>query len=108
MPRKQSATLTEAELRIMNALWQKGQGTVQQVLDRASVGRSTFYLHFSGKDDLLFSQLEMFLETMSTALTKRREKSDRVLPVMEMLDLNSLRVRRFEFEPRISYAVIGE
>ena len=33
MPRKQSATLTEAELRIMNALWQKGPGAVQQVLD---------------------------------------------------------------------------
>ncbi|MBO0912643.1 MAG: BlaI/MecI/CopY family transcriptional regulator [Acidobacteria bacterium] len=33
MPRKQSATLTEAELRIMNALWQNGPGTVQQVLD---------------------------------------------------------------------------
>ena len=32
MPRKQSTTLTEAELRIMNALWQKGSGTVQQVL----------------------------------------------------------------------------
>ena len=28
--------------------------------------------------------------------------------VMELLNLNSLRVRRFEFEPRISYAVIGE
>ena len=33
MPRKQSATLTDAELRIMNVLWQKGSGTVQQVLD---------------------------------------------------------------------------
>jgi len=33
VPRKQSATLTEAELRIMNALWKKGPGTVQQVLD---------------------------------------------------------------------------
>ncbi|HLJ56275.1 MAG TPA: TylF/MycF/NovP-related O-methyltransferase [Chthonomonadaceae bacterium] len=28
--------------------------------------------------------------------------------VMEALDLNALRVRRFEFEPRISYAVVGE
>jgi hypothetical protein len=28
--------------------------------------------------------------------------------VMEMVDLNSLRVRRFDFEPRISYAVIGD
>lgn len=33
MPRRQSATLTEAELRIMNTLWHKGPGTVQQVLD---------------------------------------------------------------------------
>jgi BlaI family transcriptional regulator, penicillinase repressor len=33
VPRKQSATLTEAELRIMNTLWQQGPGTVQQVLD---------------------------------------------------------------------------
>ena len=33
MPRKQSPTLTEAELRIMNVLWQKGPATVQQVLD---------------------------------------------------------------------------
>lgn len=33
MPRKQSTTLTEAELRIMNTLWQQGPGTVQQVLD---------------------------------------------------------------------------
>jgi predicted transcriptional regulator len=33
VPPKQSATLTEAELRIMDALWRKGSGTVQQVLD---------------------------------------------------------------------------
>ena len=33
MPPKQSGTLTEAELRIMNVLWGKGSGTVQQVLD---------------------------------------------------------------------------
>ena len=33
MPRKPSETLTEAELRIMNVIWQKGPGTVQQILD---------------------------------------------------------------------------
>lgn len=33
MPPKQSATFTEAELRIMEVLWRKGSGTVQQVLD---------------------------------------------------------------------------
>ena len=33
MPRPKSPTLTEAELRIMNVLWEKGASTVQQVLD---------------------------------------------------------------------------
>ena len=33
MPPKQSATLTEAELRIMDVLWRNGSGTVQQVVD---------------------------------------------------------------------------
>ncbi len=60
--------------------------TVQHVLDRASVGRSTFYLHFRDKNDLLLSQLEMFLETMSTFLTRRKENSHRVVPVTEMLE----------------------
>jgi AcrR family transcriptional regulator len=60
--------------------------TVQDVLDRASVGRSTFYLHFRDKNDLLLSQLEMFLETMSTALSVRKEASHRVVPVAEMFE----------------------
>ena len=33
MPPRPSTTLTEAELRIMEVLWDKGPGTVQQVLD---------------------------------------------------------------------------
>jgi predicted transcriptional regulator len=33
VPPRQSGTLTEAELRIMNVLWARGSGTVQQVLD---------------------------------------------------------------------------
>jgi AcrR family transcriptional regulator len=58
--------------------------TVQEVLDRASVGRSTFYLHYSDKDDLFLSQLETFLEMMSTALSVRKEESHRVVPVAEL------------------------
>jgi len=30
------------------------------------------------------------------------------IAVMEMMNLNNLRVKRFPFEPRISYAVIGD
>jgi BlaI family transcriptional regulator, penicillinase repressor len=33
VPPRQSPTLTEAELRIMDVLWQKGSATVQEVLD---------------------------------------------------------------------------
>lgn len=33
MPRRKSATLTEAELRLMEVLWGKGPGTVHQLLE---------------------------------------------------------------------------
>ena len=36
--------------------------TVQDVLDRAGVSRSTFYSHFSDKNDLFFSDSDEFLE----------------------------------------------
>jgi len=58
--------------------------TVQDVLDRSNVGRSTFYLHYRDMDDLLLSQLEMFCETMSTALSVRKDRSQRVAPVAEL------------------------
>jgi len=58
--------------------------TVQDVLDRSGVGRSTFYLHYTDIGDLLLSQLEMFCEAMSAVLSERREKSNRVVPVAEL------------------------
>src|ERR687892_2423757 len=57
--------------------------TVQDVLDRAHVSRSTFYTHYSDKDDLLMSDAEEFFEALSMALSSRGEESDRVLPVAE-------------------------
>jgi AcrR family transcriptional regulator len=58
--------------------------TVQEILERAAVGRSTFYLHFRDKNDLLLCQLERFLEMMSTLLSTRNEASQRVVAVAEM------------------------
>jgi AcrR family transcriptional regulator len=57
--------------------------TVQDVLDRANVSRSTFYSHYSDKDDLLMSDAEEFFEAISMALSQHGDKSDRVFPVRE-------------------------
>lgn len=58
--------------------------TVQEVLDRAAVGRSTFYAHFRDKDDLFLSEIEHFFSLVSTMLPQCREASNRVAPVAEL------------------------
>ena len=60
--------------------------TVREVLDRAGVGRSTFYVHYSDKDDLFLSVLEQGLEMWTTKLSRQREKSNRVAPAAESID----------------------
>jgi AcrR family transcriptional regulator len=57
--------------------------TVQDVLDRAHVGRSTFYSHYSDKDDLLMSDADEFFERVSMGLSAKGDASDRVFPVRE-------------------------
>jgi AcrR family transcriptional regulator len=57
--------------------------TIQDVLDRAHVSRSTFYTHYSDKDDLLMSDSEEFFEAISMALSEHGDISDRVFPVKE-------------------------
>src|SRR5215207_139673 len=57
--------------------------TVQDVLDRAHVSRSTFYSHYSDKDDLLMSDADEFFEALAMALSARDDKSERVFPVEE-------------------------
>jgi AcrR family transcriptional regulator len=56
---------------------------VQHVLDRAHVSRSTFYSHYSDKNDLFLSDAEDFFEMMSTALIRHGDTSTRVAPVQE-------------------------
>ena len=57
--------------------------TVQEVLDRAGVGRSTFYKHYRDKDDLFLSDMEDFLGHCSSALRQSNASPKRLLPVRE-------------------------
>jgi len=59
--------------------------TVQQVLDRAGVGRATFYAHYRDKDDLFLSDVEDFLEHVSGVLKRQNANPRRLLPVREFL-----------------------
>lgn len=61
---------------------------VKEILDRANVGRSTFYTHFRDKDELLASGMHDLLRTVQTAELPssgtRQEKIIRFsLPVFE-------------------------
>jgi predicted transcriptional regulator len=43
VPPRKSATLTEAELRLMDVLWQRGSATVQEVLDSLPANQPLAY-----------------------------------------------------------------
>jgi AcrR family transcriptional regulator len=57
--------------------------TVQEVLDRAQVSRSTFYEHYRDKNDLFLSDVDDFFELISTLLARHNDQSERVAPVGE-------------------------
>jgi AcrR family transcriptional regulator len=48
------------------------------------VGRSTFYVHYRDKDDLFLSDVEDFLELVSSALKRQGASTKRLLPVQEL------------------------
>src|ERR1700733_1288173 len=58
--------------------------TVQHVLDRAKVGRSTFYTHFVDKEDLFVTDVDDFFQMMAGQLSRKEETSNRVAAVREL------------------------
>jgi AcrR family transcriptional regulator len=58
--------------------------TVQHVLNRAKVGRSTFYTHFVDKEDLFVTDVDDFFQMMASQLSRKEEASNRVAAVREL------------------------
>jgi len=57
----------------LNELMQKKKYpniTIQEIIDRANIGRTTFYSHFTDKDDLLSSYIETIFESFNGSLAK--------------------------------------
>jgi AcrR family transcriptional regulator len=59
--------------------------TVQDILDRASVGRATFYAHYRNKQDVLHSGLEHLFTHLGGVL-ERGSPGTRLVPVREFLE----------------------
>lgn len=59
--------------------------TVQQILDRAGVGRATFYAHYRNKDDALHSSYEGLFTIMESLLDRRPVRDRRLFPVAEFV-----------------------
>lgn len=78
--RRQDKTRTAIFSAFLELLFDRpyGQVTIAAVVDRANVGRSTFYEHFTGKDDLLRRGLSGPLSVIASSVKRDTQPADLV------------------------------
>lgn len=57
--------------------------TIQDILERANVGRSTFYAHYYDKEDLLVSVLEGLLQGLGHTLVQESKNTGELFPSLQ-------------------------
>ena len=60
--------------------------TVQAILDRAGVGRTTFYAHYRNKEDVLHSSYDRVFSAFDAMVERPTPGTPRLFPVTEFLE----------------------
>lgn len=103
--RKTRSSLSDALMELMTEK-EYGAITVQDIIDRADVGRSTFYAHFLDKQDLLQSRLDDLKAGLSHDLQAQRATDEQ--PFDRILGFSRAMFEHAKAHHRVYRAIVGK